>query len=93
MALFDYLCAECGPFEISRPIGTAESFEHCPACGHLAERTYSAPAVTSPGSALSRARDAAERSAHEPGVVNGTPPRTARQPKSTNPLHARLPRP
>lgn len=93
MALYDYLCAECGPFEVSRPIGTAGQRESCPECGQPAERTYSAPAVTSPGSAVGRAREAAERSAHEPGLVNGTPPRAARQPGSTNPLHAKLPRP
>lgn len=93
MVLYDYLCMECGLFEVNRPIGTADRCENCPICGQPAERTYSSPAVTSPRSELSRARDAAERSAHEPGVVNGPPPRAARQPKSTNPLHARLPRP
>ncbi|MDQ3864775.1 MAG: zinc ribbon domain-containing protein [Actinomycetota bacterium] len=93
MALYDYLCKECGPFEVSRPLGTAGPREGCPICGRTAGRTYGPPAVTSPRSALNRAREAADRSAHEPRVLSGPPPRAARRPHSPNPLHAKLPRP
>ena len=93
MALYDYLCAGCDPFEVSRPIGAAGPREGCPYCGSPAERTYSPPAVTSPRSAPNRAREEAARSAHEPRVVSGPPPRAALRPRSPNPLHAKLPRP
>ena len=93
MALYDYLCAECGPFEVSLPIGTAGPREGCPVCGRPAARTYGAPAVTSPRSALNHAREEADRSAHEPRVLSGPPSRTAFDQRSPNPLHAKLPRP
>src|SRR5215212_8570131 len=93
VALYDYLCAGCGPFEVSRPIGTAGPRESCSTCGRPAERTYSPPAVTSPQSALNRARETADRSAHEPRITSGPPPRTARRQRSPNPLHVKLPRP
>ncbi|WP_160309610.1 FmdB family zinc ribbon protein [Rubrobacter aplysinae] len=93
MALYDYYCEDCGAFELRRPIGSAGPHESCPSCGSLAERVYSPPAVTSPRSDVNRAREAADRSAHEPRVLNGAPPRGVGRPRSTNPLHGRLPRP
>jgi putative FmdB family regulatory protein len=93
VVLYDYLCKNCGPFEVSRPIGTPGPSEGCPICGCPAGRMYSAPAVTSPRSAANRAREAAEGSAHEPRMVSNPPPRAARRTRPTNPLHAKLPRP
>jgi putative FmdB family regulatory protein len=93
VVLYQYLCAGCGPFEVSRPIGTAGPREGCPACGRLAARTFSTPALTSPRSAPNRVREAADRSAHEPRLVSGPPPRAARSRRSFNPLHVKLPRP
>ena len=92
MAQYDYVCGECGVFEAIRPVGAAAAQERCPACGRCAPRVFSPPALTSPRSPLSRARDAAERSAHEPGISGASPPshRPARPP---NPLQAKLPRP
>jgi len=93
VALYDYLCVGCGPFEISRPLGTAGPREICPICGRTAERAYGAPAVTSPRSAANRAREAADRSANEPQVLSGQLPRAASRPRTPNPVHAKLPRP
>ena len=93
MALYDYLCAECGPFEISLAFGTAGRRESCIICGRSAERTYNPPVVTSPRSALNRAKETADRSAHEPQIVTGPLPRTASRRRSPNPLHTKLPRP
>ena len=92
MARYEYVCGDCGSFEIVRPIGTAEAQERCPSCDRRAERVFSPPALTSPRSPLRVACEAADRSAHEPTVVGRAPsgPRRARPP---NPLHARLPRP
>jgi len=91
MARYDYVCAECGIFETVRSIGTAAATERCPGCGRAASRVYSPPALISPGSPLRRAREAADRSAHEP-VVTGAPPALPRT-RTLDPLHAKLPRP
>jgi putative FmdB family regulatory protein len=93
VALYDYLCAECSSFEVRRQIGTAAPRENCPICGRPSERKYSAPAITSPRSALNRAKETADRSAHEPQIVTGPLPRTASRRRSPNPLHTKLPRP
>jgi hypothetical protein len=76
-------------------MGEAASAETCPACGDAAQRVYTAPALTAPNAPLRRARDAADRSAHEPAVTTGGPPPQARPrpARPPNPLHAKLPRP
>jgi len=80
-------------FEAVRPIGVAAAQEHCPACGRDAARVFSPPVVTSPGSPLRRAREAADRSAHEPAVSGRPPSPPRRRAGPRNPLHAKLPRP
>jgi putative FmdB family regulatory protein len=96
MARYDYLCRRCGRVELTLPMGAAAEEEGCPDCGGPARRVYTAPALGSGRSPLARAREAAARSAHEPAVVRrplpGAPP-PRRVARSTNPLHARLPRP
>jgi putative FmdB family regulatory protein len=93
VALYEYACRSCGPFEVRRALGSAPGEEACPRCGAPAARVFGAPAIASPGSPLARAREAAERSAHEPAVVRGAPPPDRRVRRSANPLHANLPRP
>jgi putative FmdB family regulatory protein len=92
VATYDYVCEECGVFEVVRQIGTAAAQERCPRCGCRAARVFSPPALTSPKSPLHRAREAADRSAHEP-VVSRRPSSPPRRARPANPLHARLPRP
>jgi putative FmdB family regulatory protein len=92
VARYDYVCPSCGVFEVVRPMATATRHEPCPACGEQGGRVFSPPALTSPRSPLRRAREAADRSAHEPTVTSGTSP-SPRRPAPSNPLHARLPRP
>ncbi|GAA2598577.1 MULTISPECIES: FmdB family zinc ribbon protein [Streptomyces] len=99
MARYDYACGHCGVFEVVRPIDAPAHEPTCVTCGAAATRVYAPPALTSPGSALRRARDAADASAHEPTVLHGTPApprgpaRPARPARPPNPLHARLPKP
>lgn len=94
MARYDYVCGQCGVFEVARPIDAAATAEQaCAACGGAARRVYAAPALTSPSSVLRRAQDAAALSAHEPAVRHGIPAPAARSRRPTNPLQARLPRP
>ena len=93
MARYDYVCGQCGVFEVVRPIDAPVREQACPACGGAATRVYAAPAITSPLSALRRVRDAAELSAHEPAVRHNLPAPPRRNARPPNPLHARLPRP
>jgi hypothetical protein len=66
----------------------------CPACGEPGRRTFGAPALRGLTAGVRAAVEAGERSAEAPDVVRRVPPagrRTART--STDPRHARLPRP
>ncbi len=93
MARYDYVCGECGVFEVVRPIDAPVCEQTCAMCGGRARRVYASPAITSPRSALRRMRDAAERSAHEPAVRHSLPAPPRRSVRPPNPLHARLPKP
>lgn len=93
MATFEYRCERCGVFVSRFPVGGAPSSTGCLGCGVVASRIFSAPALLSGRSALTRAMDDDRRSAHEPAVVNAPPPRGPRVRASQNHLHARLPRP
>ncbi|RSN68983.1 FmdB family zinc ribbon protein [Actinomadura sp. WAC 06369] len=88
MANYRYRCAECGAFDVARPIGTAEAAEPCPGCGRAAPRVFTPPLVRRTPAAL----DAGEASAGEPRVVRRDarprPPAPAADPRRD-----RLPRP
>ncbi|MBE1531845.1 FmdB family zinc ribbon protein [Actinomadura algeriensis] len=92
MAIYRYRCAECGTFDVSRLIGTAEPAESCAGCGGEAARVFTPPLLGRAPGAAARARDAAEASAHEPRIVRRKP-REVRPPAPADPRHARLPRP
>ncbi|MGE2728018.1 zinc ribbon domain-containing protein [Mycolicibacterium vaccae] len=65
----------------------------CPDCGGPARRMMAAPNLGAAGSAMAL-QDATRATADRPGVVSAPPPATGpRRPVSTNPLHAKLPRP
>jgi putative FmdB family regulatory protein len=92
---YSHRCPSCGPFDVIRPMTAAGSPVQCPTCGQPGRRTFGAPALqrTSPG--VRAAVEAGERSAEAPQVVRSIPAagrrRTVRT--TTDPRHARLPRP
>jgi putative FmdB family regulatory protein len=94
VAIYRYRCAGCGPFDVSRPIGTAGPAEPCASCGGEAPRVFTPPLVTRTSRPLARAYDAQEASAHEPRVVSRPPAAPPRAPAPpADPRHAQLPRP
>ncbi len=96
MAVYEYRCDHDGPFDVSRPLGTAPASVPCEVCGAPARRVYSAPMLRSPHQAAIAALDQSKRSAHEPEVVTSVPSAGRRRHTRTaqmTPQLARLPRP
>jgi putative FmdB family regulatory protein len=93
VATYRYRCAECGPFDVVRPIGTAGDAEPCASCGGEASRVFTPPLVARTSRPLGRALGAQEASAHEPRVVGRIPGAPRRPAPPADPRHARLPRP
>lgn len=92
MPAYLYRCPDCGPFDVTRPLGNAAAAEACPACSRSAPRLFTAPGLTRAAGPLTRAHEQTLRSADEPGVVAAPPPaETSRA--VHDPRHARLPRP
>jgi putative FmdB family regulatory protein len=91
---YSYRCV-CGPFDLLRPIAAAHEPAACPACGELAARVFAAPALRRLDPGVRVAVEAGERSAEAPDVVRDIPTAGRRQTTrtSTDPRHARLPRP
>ncbi|MGC4076053.1 MAG: zinc ribbon domain-containing protein [Rubrivivax sp.] len=90
MALYEYLCADHGPFDRHWPLGTAPAEAECPHCGGAARRVFSAPMLrTGRRSEWTAALDHAEKSRHEPDVVSA-PPSLARSPRPATPLNPAL---
>jgi putative FmdB family regulatory protein len=91
---YDYRCPGCGGFEVRRPMAESASTASCPGCGQAAARVFGAPALRRLDPTVRRALDASARSADSPQVVTSVPGRSRRAtPVSTDPRHARLPRP
>jgi putative FmdB family regulatory protein len=95
---YGYRCSRCGSFDVRREINNRLDAEPCPSCARPSRRVFDAPALRGVHPGLRRALDAQQRSAHEPTVVRTDqgatlgPSRRA-TPVSTDPRHARLPRP
>ncbi|MFI6291728.1 FmdB family zinc ribbon protein [Nonomuraea sp. NPDC050790] len=69
MAVYEYTCGTCGPFDARHPIGQAPEQAACAGCGAAAARRFSPPAVRRVSPGLRRALDAQEAGAHQPRVV------------------------
>jgi putative FmdB family regulatory protein len=69
MALYEFICETCGPYEVQRPISDASEPAPCPSCRHSGRRVFSPPGIVRTPAGMRRARDREEKSAHEPDVV------------------------
>lgn len=95
MPTYSYRCAACGPFELVRPMAAAGAQAPCPACAGPGRRTFGAPALRHGDAGARAAIVAGERSAEAPEVVRAVPTTGRRRSTrtTTDPRHARLPRP
>ncbi|WP_188189152.1 FmdB family zinc ribbon protein [Nonomuraea sp. SYSU D8015] len=93
MATYQYRCAECGPFDVRRPIGEARPEEPCDGCGHRSRRVFTSPMLTRTPAALAQALRAQEAGAYEPRVVGEVPAARRGPAPSADPRHALLPKP
>jgi putative FmdB family regulatory protein len=67
MPVYEYLCAECGPFIAIRPMAEFREPETCEECGKAAPRALlTAPAMSGMDSGRRRAKAVNERSANAP---------------------------
>ena len=91
---YGFQCPACGRFDVIRPMADAGAPAACPTCGQDGHRTFGAPALRALDPDLRRALDAGARSADVPDVVTTVPGRSRRSTAiTTDPRHARLPRP
>ncbi|MEJ3750370.1 FmdB family zinc ribbon protein [Actinomycetes bacterium KLBMP 9797] len=95
MALYEYACAQCGPFDVRLTIGAAPDRYRCPGCERSARRVFSPPMLRQVASRpLGALLEQEEQSRDAPDVVSRVPPRSARRPlPPQNPMLAQLPRP
>ncbi len=93
VATYEYVCAECGRFDIRSPIGAARPQLACPTCHADARRVFSPPMLgllPKPWAALAQQE---EQSGDEPAVVSQIPPKAGRTQAAVHPALAQLPRP
>jgi putative FmdB family regulatory protein len=92
MAGYVYRCAQCGPWELQQPIGTADSTSTCPGCGSLGRRVFTPPLVSRTARPVAAARLREEASRDEPEVTGAVPAQAARR-RPLDPRWTTLPRP
>lgn len=67
MPSYEYVCADCGGFEASRPIAEAAVPVECPACERPAPRALASPHVRTGWAGIRYIAEARnEKSGHEP---------------------------
>ena len=96
MAIYEYRCERDGPFEVTRPIGTAPASIACPECASEAARVFSSLMVSFAPRELVAALDHEEKTRTDPDVVTSLPPAPAHKRTPVLPLTPtlrRLPRP
>ena len=67
MPTYEYECPDCGPFTDIRPMAEFERPQPCPACGQMAARLLTAPALG--GGAQEAAAGAPAPRAHPGGCA------------------------
>jgi putative FmdB family regulatory protein len=94
MPTYRYRCSDCGPFDLVRPMAEATGAATCTVCGTSARRVFGLPGVTSVDPGIRSALDASARSVDAPQIVSHVPGRARRATSmTTDPRHAKLPRP
>lgn len=76
MTSYEYSCASCGVFEVTRPMGAAHPTEECFGCGAAAWRSFAAPALYRTSRPVAESIERAERSQDHPEVVRIVPSST-----------------
>lgn len=92
MATYEYLCSDCGPFDVRLAIGSAPATHDCPGCAGEARRVFSSPSLAVTPYGLTASREREEKSREAPDVVSAPPPRERPAPRP-HPALSRLPRP
>jgi putative FmdB family regulatory protein len=69
MPSYEFVCADCGPFEVLRSMAQAGSPAQCPECDTQARRVFTAPGVALLAAPRRGALEREERSAHEPEMT------------------------
>jgi putative FmdB family regulatory protein len=73
MPVYDYECAECGPFTAMRPMSECELPKDCPDCGSSTPRAYlTAPRLSGLSAERRLAHATNERSANAPRTASST---------------------
>jgi putative FmdB family regulatory protein len=73
MPVYDYVCANCGPFTGIRAMADCELSFDCPSCGKDAPRAYlTAPRLAGMSAERRLAHATNERSASAPSTLSGT---------------------
>ena len=68
MPVYEYLCADCGPFTATRPMAEFDRAQPCPGCAGEAPRVLAAPQTMSSGrGAAGESRAPAAAPAHASG--------------------------
>jgi putative FmdB family regulatory protein len=71
MPVYDYLCAQCGPFTDMRPMADCDQPNDCPKCGKQAPRAFlTAPYFAAMSAERRLAHATNERSASSPQVLS-----------------------
>ncbi|MFJ9822101.1 FmdB family zinc ribbon protein [Streptomyces sp. NPDC101151] len=92
MATYEYICRQCGPFDVKLAIGTAPRDYGCPVCARAARRVYSSPSLSLTSKTASALHEREEQSREAPAVVSAVPPRRQVR-QQPHPALSRLPRP
>lgn len=75
MAIYEYLCGDCGVFTAMQPMRNSALPQPCPDCGALSARAWvTPPGVAGMSAALRHAHSTNERARHEPRLASQSGP-------------------
>ncbi|MCT2295107.1 zinc ribbon domain-containing protein [Brachybacterium muris] len=95
MPIYEFRCPSSHLHELNLPMQAEARSAPCPECGADAARLISSPRLSRLGTRQAELIGSTEASAHAPAVVDHVPGAGARRPTpvTSDPRHARLPRP